>query len=272
MSITTLDGMLAGDQQPRLFMKAGPTSATGRWVSYWGDTGMPGPGAWDNTLNGVTLTAPVNGQLPFTNPGAGNTHLRRLSIASTTSFSFVVADRLWHNGNISPTTTTAQSITSPTWPARDISGATAGDGVHVGLEVESAMGAASPSSATISYTNTAGTAGRTGTITFTASMSSAPTGAFYPFRLQSGDTGIKSVESITLGVSWVSGTCHLVAFRPIFAGGSALGSVVGSASRDFDFMEVGLSKMYNSSVPFLLSYSSSGSAMPIEGLFSVTQG
>jgi hypothetical protein len=70
------------------------------------------------------------------------------------------------------------------------------------------------SNTTISYTNSAGVAGRTGTI-MPDWPATAVLGHLSPFSLQSGDAGVRSIQSITLGTSYVTGTVGLVLHRDI---------------------------------------------------------
>ena len=157
MAISTLDGALAGMQPARYFAKnVTGTMVAGRPWSLWSLAGNPGAGAFDNTLNGVALSASVNGQIPFTNPVSGNSYLARFQAGATIAGTLLLCDRLWHNGGYTITTTTAQSSTTPTWPARDLNGSTNGDGVLIGIEVSAACGAAAPAP-TLTYTNSAGT-------------------------------------------------------------------------------------------------------------------
>jgi hypothetical protein len=126
----------------------------------------------------------------------------------------LIYDRLWQNSGIVVTTTTAQAITPVAIPSRDVNGAALGDGLEAWLEVYTATGnGAEVTTATISYTNTAGTAGRTGTIR--SIPAAALVGTICPIALQSGDTGIRSIQSITLGASLVSGAVGLVIARTI---------------------------------------------------------
>ncbi|OQB12795.1 MAG: hypothetical protein BWY15_02089 [Firmicutes bacterium ADurb.Bin193] len=164
MAITTLDGALAGMQWPRYIAKnVTGTMVGGRPWSLWALGGNPGAGSFDNTLAGVALTAPVNGQIPFTNPVSGNTYLARLQAAASQAGTLLLCDRLWHNGGFTITSNTAQTVNSATWPARDADGATDGNGVILGLEISASAGAAAPT-ITVSYTNQGGTASRTATV------------------------------------------------------------------------------------------------------------
>jgi hypothetical protein len=270
MAITTLDGAIAGMQWPRYFAKAvTPTMVAGRPQSLWGLGGNPGAGSFDTTLNGVTLsgsTTQVNGQVPYTDPASGNSYLARLQAAATISGTLLLCDRLWHNGGYTITTTTAQASTTPTWPSRDANGVTNGDGVLLGCEISATAGAATPT-LTVSYTNQAGTAGRTATNSF--GTGSAPTaGAFFPIGLQAGDTGVRSMQSVTVSVSWLSGTMNMVAYR-VLGALELTGAYVPNA---IDAITAGFPRIYNGTVPFFIFIPSTTTASNISGQVIWTQG
>lgn len=167
-------------------------------------------------LNGTTVTG-TQGQLPVTNPSTGSNRITSLAWGSTTTASLELIDILWYNSGITVTTTTAQSITFSGLPARDINETTDGVGVYAALFVSATSTNGANPATTISYTNSSGTAGRTGTIGPVSSTSRA--GCWYKFTLQAGDVGIRSIQSITLGTSWATGSLSLVCYRPIlFAG------------------------------------------------------
>jgi hypothetical protein len=69
-------------------------------------------------------------------------------------------------------------------------------GSDVYLEVTTVMGLTNDQIYTMSYTNQDGVAGRTGTLAVKLSKSSS-VGTVIPFNLQTGDYGIKSVQSVT---------------------------------------------------------------------------
>lgn len=270
MAITTLDGAIAGMQWPRYISKAATaTMVAGRPQSLWALAGNPGAGAYDTTLNGVTLSstsAQVTGQINFVNPPSGNTYLARLQGSATIAGTLLLCDRIWHNGGFTITSTTAQTITSPTWSARDANGSTNGDGILLGLEISAAAGAAAPT-ITVSYTNSAGTSGRTGTNSF-ATANSPTAGAFFPIGLAAGDIGVRSVQSLTLSVSWVSGTMNLVAYRPI----AALEITAANTPNAIDAITAGFPRLYDGTVPFLVFIPSTTTASNISGQVIWTQG
>lgn len=267
MAITTLDGALAGMQYPRTFAKAVTgTMVAGRPHSLFYLAGMPGAAAAPTPgLAGAALTS-YSGQIPFSNPASGNTYLARFQGQATIAGTLVLADRLWHNSGLVVTTTTAQTVNSATWPARDVNASTNGDGVMIGLEIRTATGAgaATPS---ISYTNQAGTAGKTGSMMVTYAASSIA-GTFYPFTLADGDTGVRSIQTCTLGVSMTSGAIHLVAYREL----ARLELTAANIPNAIDSLTSGFPRLYDNTVPFIFFIPSTTTTSNISGSVVYTQG
>lgn len=270
MAITTVDQLIAGFQPLRYFSKAAtPTLIAGKPQSTWALGGIPGAGAFDGTLNGVTLSstsALVNGQIPFYDPGAGNSYLARFVGYAGVAGVLLLCDRLWHNGGYTGSSTSAQNSTTPTWPARDNAGATAGDGVLLGLEVETA-GSTNAPTITVTYTNSGGTGSRTGAFGV-ATTATAAAGSFFPITLQAGDTGVKSLETIQLSASWGTAVIHMVAYRVI----AALELPFGGLPNAVDALTSGMPRMFNGSVPFLAVIPTNTTASAIGGAMTVTQG
>jgi hypothetical protein len=118
------------------------------------------------------------------------------------------------NSGLVVTTTTAQAITPVAIPARDTFDTANGDGVLAGFLVTTATtNAGAITNMTISYTNSAGVAGRTGTVT--SFPATAVIGSFIPVNLQAGDKGIQSVQSVTFGTSLAAGAVSLVLYRVV---------------------------------------------------------
>jgi hypothetical protein len=188
--------------------------------------GTPNTGAFVASAAGLAGSARSFTALPFTagivpyHPagGANASYLVGCDRHNSTSHNAdMLCDRLWDNSGIVVTTITAQTINSVAWPARDRNATINGDGVQIGLEVVTATtNAAAITNMTISYTNSAGVAGRIGTIfPINGFPPTATPGSFSVFDLQAGDFGVRSVQSISLGTSLLTGAVSLVAFRPL---------------------------------------------------------
>ncbi len=248
MAITTIDLALAGMKPPEHFAKAVTgTMVAGRPININYLAGVPGamvapasPG-----IGGIALTS-YGGQIPI--PAAsGNTHLARFSgVSSAQGGILMLCDRLWHNNAISVTTTTAQTVNSAAFPARDKNGSTDGVGVYIGLEISAATGAGA-ATPTISYTNSANASGKAGAMRVAYAASSA-LGTFYPFTLAAGDVGVRSIQSVTLSVSMSSGSVSLVAYRPL----AMIELSAAGIPNAIDALTSGMPRLYDNSVPFIL--------------------
>ena len=250
MAIATFDAASAGARPPVQLAKAvSPTLVAGRPHSTWRLAGTPGAGSFDTTLNGVTLTGATAGAIPRDNPATGNAYLLRASGQALQAGRLIIYDRLWHNGGFTITSTAAQNITSPTWPARcptsatDDTPVTTGWGVQLAVEVSAATGAGTPT-ITVSYTNQAGTAGRSATNTL-ATVATSAIGAWYPIGLQAGDSGVQSVQSLTLSATWTSGTMNLVAVRQI-------AEINCANTGQIDWLSGGAPRIYDNSCLFMV--------------------
>ena len=270
MAITTLDGVIAGFQAPRYIGKAlsGTLVATRPWT-FWAQTGVPGVGAYDTTLDGVTLSstsAQVAGQIPHADPASTNAYLARFQASVSQAGVVMLCDRLWHNGGYTITSTSGQNSTTPTWPARDTAGSTNGDGILLALEVSANVGAGTPT-ITIGYTNQAGTASRTATNILTT-VASPIAGSVYLIGLQAGDSGVRSVQSLTLSATWTSGTINLAAYR-LLAAVEVYGANSGSA---VDAITGGFTRIYNGTVPYVMFYPSTTTASALTATYVEAHG
>lgn len=216
------------------FMKTGTAADT---AGYWYCTSKDGgfPGAWAPGTPGINgrvtdgTTSTDNGCVPIQNPSIGANYITELIMGSSVNHYHLFFDVLWVNSGIVVTTTTAQSITTPTLPARDINGSTDGEGLMIGLLTTTAnTNAAAISNATVSYTNSEGTAGRTATLSAIAGSQipvSPVVGTIVWFNLAAGDKGVRSIQSITLGTSLVAGAVSLLIARDVTSIGSQIVNV-----------------------------------------------
>lgn len=268
MAITTLDGVIAGMRPPEDFLKVGGTmEAVGVHHSFAYTTGRPGAATAPSPgIGGAALTT-YSGQIPWTNPVSGNSYLARLQASAGAVGALILYDRLWHNSGIVVTTTTAQTVNSVAWPARDRDGTTNGESVLVGIEVRTATTNASAiTNTTMSYTNQAGTSGKIATIS--SFRATAVAGTFVPFQLADGDTGIRSIQSITLGTSYGGGAIHLVAYRIL----ARLEIPLANSGNAIDSLTSGFVRCYDNTVPFLIWLASATTAVTVNGQLIITQG
>jgi hypothetical protein len=273
MALTTLDQVINAMSPPEFFTKVGSADeAPGVRRSRWYET--PNAGAVPAAgMAGEALSSPVAGQIAFTNPVSGNTYLAAMATGSDGPLNrlgtTLLLDRLWQNSGIAVTTLTAQTVNSVAWPARDKNGSTNGEGVIVALEVSSLTGNGSAvTTITMDYTNQAGTAGQTGAIS--SFPATARQGVLVPFELAAGDTGVRSVQSVTLGTSLVSGVVHLVAYRLLALFG--MQPQMNFQVPRIDPLTGGLVRLYDSSVPFLGHIASGADVVSVGGEVIYAQG
>lgn len=209
-SESDLYAALATSQDLRLF-KNSITAVAGRMMSLWRATGQPEQGAIPGAA--AVCTKATSGSNSFSNAGAGKTlYLLNVSGAiNSAATTLTILDRLVASGNLSGTTTGAQTVNTPALTRRT-------DGVRnrIFLEWYTATGSTSVT-VTASYTNQDGTAGKTtGTVTLPASVAA---GSMFELPLAAGDSGVRSVETVTLSAT--TGTAG--------AFGVTIGAVLGYA-------------------------------------------
>jgi len=227
-------GKGAYDGYPVVFMKSGTAAdAVGYWYCTSKDAGFPG--AWAPGTPGINgrvtdgTTSDDFGSIPVKNPATGSNYLTELTMGASVNHSHLFFDVLWVNSGIAVTTTTAQSITTPTLPARDVNGTTNGEGCMIAMLTTTAnTNAAVISNSTVSYTNSDGTSGRTATLKNIAGSQIPATpviGTIVWFNLQAGDRGVRSIESITLNTSLGAGAVSLMICRDLANIGTSLVNV-----------------------------------------------
>lgn len=207
------------------------TDAAGYHYAFFKDTGMPGAfSAGTPGLNGVVTdcsvvgTAGTGGALSlgaplFTNASTGSLYLRSATVTAAAAGTYELIDVLWYNTGLVVTTTTAQTTTSPTLPARDVNGSTNGEAVELALLTTTAnTNAAVISNTTASYTDSDGNAGNTALMFALVSFQAPATpviGTWMPLQYAAGDRGIRALASITLGTSYGAGALSAVLYRKI---------------------------------------------------------
>jgi len=134
------------------------------------------------------------------------------------------------------------------------------------IEYSTAGNATSITNTTLNYTNQDGTAGRTGTIA-TTPLSPRDT-VFIPFELQAGDTGIQSIQGITLGTSYGTAVIHLVQYRVL----ARLQIQERGKGNRIDLISGGFPRLYDNTVPFLVWIPTVTNGITLQGEITVTQG
>lgn len=195
MAITTYDQLIAAiaAAQPVRTYEASITTVAGDFFSLWTAGGNPGAGATPASGAGVAPTSSTAGAIPWTNPGGSNTaYLGKFAASAAEIETIILADRLVHTAGLSGLLTSSQTVNSAAITRNYTGGTAYAEGLW--LEVYTALGATA-ATATVSYTNQAGTSGQSGTASIPAS---AKVGFLAPVSLAVGDYGVQSVQSVTL--------------------------------------------------------------------------
>lgn len=196
MAIATMDDLVAAlPGQVLSFYKPSLTAkGAGTWQSLWTAAGTPGAGSTPASGTGGTVcTSSTAGALTFINPTGGDlTYLARALAATNTVGSLIIYDRLVTTSGLSGTSTGTQTVNSSA-----LTRYTDGVGVTAWVEWYTATGGTA-SNLTLSYTDQAGTTGRTApAVAFTQTP---VIGQMQPIPLI-GNDGIRVAESVTLSAS-----------------------------------------------------------------------
>lgn len=257
------------------FMKTTTGSdAAGYWYSSAKDAGFPG--AWSPGSPGINgrvtdgTSAADYGCLPIANPAVGANYLTAVELASSVNHTHDFFDCLWVNSGLVVTTTTEQAITTPALPARDINGTTNGEGCMIALLFTAASTlAAAGSNLTVRYTNSKGVANRTATLSAIAGSQVPATpviGTIVRFNLQAGDTGVQSIQGITLGTSMLTGSISLMITRDIVP----IGTTIPNVSVPKNIASPGI-RLYNNTCLLHNMLTSATTATFISGSLVVTE-
>lgn len=164
---------------------AAPTTAAACDSSTTGAMIRPLAGSGDQVMVGSYYQSPINDNAAF------------------------LIDRLSHQGGLVGNITTSQTTNLPT---AALTRYTSGVGVYAALEVYTALGA-TDSVFTMVYTNQAGTGSRSASVI----LADTPTlNAFIWMPLQGTDSGVRSVESVSLTPSTgTAGNFGITLFKPL---------------------------------------------------------
>lgn len=199
--------------KPYFFTKNSATSTTNKLMSLW--TTAPNGGAVPTapvTCNADTLGALFREPKITTLTNAYFISQLELACATNAYTSFLLVDRLSHQGGLSGTATATQTTNLPT---AALPRYTDGVGVMAALEIYTLLGTLAQT-ATVSYTNEAGISGRTSKPVVIGAANDNAAGRLIPIPLQDDDQGIRSVESVTPSSSTgTAGNYGVTLFKPL---------------------------------------------------------
>jgi hypothetical protein len=195
------------------------STAIGKPFSLWTRSpAVPAVGVAPTTA--VAPTRATAGAWGQQNGGAGQLYIPRVTLQGGSNSSsqlgingvLVIADRLSHQGGLSGTVTTAQTTNLPT---AALTRYTTGAGVHLALEIYTAVGG-TQTTVTASYTDEAGNTGNTTQAVGFGSTSSNLASQMIPLPLASGDSGVRAVASVTvLATTGTAGNFGVTLYKPL---------------------------------------------------------
>ena len=274
MAITTVDGIINGlgnSAQQFLVNKATiANQLAGGFTSLWRATGTPGQAAIPSTAAVIDNT--ITGAFAFTAPGGGaKSYLARsFFVCGNSGTDIQIHDRLAHMGGLSGTATGAQTV------GVDVSGSGSNMAVRRGasdysnvqwwLEIYTDIGTTGVT-ATITYTNAAGTAGRTTTITIGGASPANRAGRFFPI-IGSGGEFIQSIQTIQHATTGTAGSYGITATKIITTASCPLlnyGVV-------YDWAQLGFPVVADSACLFLVVLAGTTSSGTVVGTAKLIQG
>jgi hypothetical protein len=149
-------------------------------------------------------------------PGAASGKLQilggRFNTSSIAGAAVVAIDLLNVSGGLSGTVTTEQTTNLPTAP---LTRHTGGDGVFIGIIIYTQVGTTA-TTISVRYTNQAGTANRTSTVTSFGGTGFREAARLIQIPLAAEDTGARSVEGVTLtATTGTAGNFGVCLFKPL---------------------------------------------------------
>ena len=204
----------------------GAAYTAGRWYDTSGLNGTPVSNTWTGTA--LNAQAPTDATHPsIWHGGDVSTDTKHLinmgaytAVATGVPSVLMLVDLCLYYPGISMNSASAQNFVNGTTLSRYTTGA----GLRASLIINTTAGATAHNVA-LSYTNQSATAGRTlpVTVACTASAivphithSGTSANNYGPFLpLASGDTGVRSVQSLTLSAASLAGTATLALYKPL---------------------------------------------------------
>lgn len=263
MSITTMDGVVSGLATGQIipYYKASSTSKIGYYHSLWTISGEPRSGNTPTSGSGDATNLSTAGALQIANAGGGNIlYLGRASLSAGSPGHYMLYDRLVQTSGLSGTSTSTQTVNSVAL-TRNVTGV----GCRLFVEQYVATGSTQVN-ITVNYTNQSGTAGRSTTVPF---ITTPYIGSMLNIPLISGDTGIRSVQDVTLSASTtVAGNFGITIVKPLcdFPISSA------NASLYFDAIAVGLPQISTDACLSWMYLSTASSTQNIMGQLNFIEG
>lgn len=208
------------------FQTSAVTAAAGRTMAMWRFTL---PLAVTPTTSVAVDKTSDNAIGPIPDSASGKLQIigGRFNTSGTAGVTLVAIDLLNVSGGLSGIVTTEQTTNLPT---AALTRHTGGDGVMIGLVVYTTFGTTA-TTVTVKYTNQAGTPNQVSTATSFGGTNFREVGRVIQIPLAAGDTGVRSVEGVTVtATTGTAGNFGVCLFKPLMQ--FALESTTGTMPID----------------------------------------
>lgn len=275
MAITNRDELLdAMGNSSQLFVinKASIANSTaGQAMSFWLSTGTPAAGAVPTTAS--ICTKALTGAFQYDNPVSANSYFARvMAMSSISATDIQFHDRLAHMGGLSGTVLTSQTVsvdvTGTTSNIDNRRGSSDYSDVQWWVEIYTAIGTTAQT-LTVTYTNAAGTSGRTTTVSIGSTTNSNNRASRCIPIIGNGGEFIQSIQSVQLGASTgTAGNFGITATRLLT--GLSLG--LANSSVIYDWQQLGFPRVHDDACIFIICLPGSTSTGTIYGSAKLVQG
>jgi hypothetical protein len=202
------------------------TAAIGRSMAMWRFL-LPAPAIPTASVALDKTSANAIGPIPNATSGKLQILGGRFNTSGQAGAMAVAIDLLNVSGGLNGTITTEQTTNLPT---AALTRHTGGDGVFIGIVIYALVGTTA-TTVTVRYTNQAGTPNRASTVTAFGATGFREVGLLIQIPLQEGDTGVRSVEGVTLtATTGTAGNFGVCLFKPLM--GFSLDSTTGTIPLD----------------------------------------
>jgi len=223
MPITTFDGFIgAAKQHVSLAKTASRTSVATGWFSTFDLAGNPGAGtlAGTSTTAGVVPTDATAGCPPIDTFGGGNVgYLAQVEFGSSVACRMKMFDMVFKAGAYGFAAGTTTLSGQPSYSSR-MPNASFND-TQIWIEVSTAFATGTAWQVQVTYTNQAGTTGRSTVILPATAAAGLTLGRMYQLALQAGDSGVQTIESVIVtngGTAMNAGAFNVLVLRPLWSG------------------------------------------------------
>jgi len=273
MAITSLDQLIAAPSQRVSILKLTARSTVAAVpFSVFDLSGNPGAGVLPGTSTtaGVVPTSATAGFPSIVSFGGATGYLNKVEFSNTVASRIVIYDLLFKAGAYGFAAGTTSLSAQPSYSGR-VLGGTDYTNTEVWIEVSTAFTTGTAWQVQVTYTNQAGTAGRTSIISAAQAAAGLTLGKMFQLALQSGDTGVQKIESVIVtngGTAMTVGAFNVLVMRRLWTGRVR----VANDGDTHDMLKTGLPVVFDTSALYCMVSGDSTSAGLPEVVMEIVSG